>query len=55
MKKLLLVVAIAAAGLFGFVAPSSAAGACATIEINVNGTASPVNGTHCTPELPALP
>jgi len=43
MKKLLLVVAIAVAGVLGFVAPASSAGY-VCIEGYVNGEALPVNG-----------
>ncbi len=54
MKRLVL--AIAVLGTAGFLAAAPAnASACATVDGSVNGTALPVNGTYCAPELPALP
>ena len=47
--------AVAAASGIALAAPASAAGGCATIEGSVNGTALPVNGTYCTPEVPPVP
>ena len=55
MKRIALAAAaLSVAALGAFAAPASAAGACATIDINVNGEASPANGTYCTPELPPV-
>ena len=48
MKKLLLVVALAVAGLFAAVVPASAAGEIC-IDVNVNGTALPINGCTALP------
>ena len=48
MKKVLLVVAFAVAALFGFAAPASAAGQIC-IDVNVNGTALPINGCTALP------
>ncbi|MCW2605788.1 MAG: hypothetical protein JWO60_481 [Frankiales bacterium] len=54
MKRLVLAVAVL--GTAGFLAAAPAnASACATIDGSINGTALPVNGTYCAPELPAPP
>ena len=51
-----LVLAVAVLGTAGFLAAAPAnAAACATLDANINGTALPLNGTYCLPELPAPP
>ncbi len=54
MKRLVLAVAVLGTAGFLTMAPANAS-ACATIEGSVNGTALPVNGTYCAPELPPPP
>lgn len=51
MKRLVLAVAVLGTAGFLAAAPANAA-ACATIDGNINGTALPVNGTYCLPEVP---
>lgn len=49
LKKILVLVALAVS-LAGFATSASAeTSVCATVDITVNGTAAPVNGTTCVP------
>ena len=48
MKKLLVAVVFVVAGVFGLAAPASAAGQIC-IDVNVNGTALPINGCTALP------
>ena len=53
MKRAIALTAVALSTVAGLaLAPSASASACATIDGSVNGTALPVNGTYCAPELP---